>query len=313
MSFARIANSMGKTVKIVSAKSIPIKTVKKIDIRDTIKTIEMVKEDGPSWNLKKSFDSKKIVNDEMPFTAKTLYIRVSKIHSFCPREEVLRSKLNIIRKTSVPASGSLIFEYGHLLHKWAQDDLFAKYLLGAWKCKVCGKHYGDVSVVSYKPDVCSDCGSSGFNFVELHLYNDDLRLGGHPDGFVVVDDNLELLDFKSASMESFGGLETFGIHPAYIWQANGYMLLTNLKKLRLVFINKNGPTFKEKLVLRDETIIEEIINKCKETITGINSLGAKPFYLPARKACDSKTHKRAQSCPARDICFSFKEECGFID
>ena len=231
-----------------------------------------------------------------------VYFRASGLFYMCPREEVLSSVHKVPRVETIDAKLAAIFELGHVVHYWLQNKVFANKLMGLWKCKKCKHVHGTQDKIEFKPLKCVKCGSEDIEYVETYYKDDLLHYGGHPDGFVFDFGELCLVDFKTASTEAYTGIDRWGVNEAYIWQANGYMYLTGVKMLKLIFFNKNESVFKEKIIRRDESIIEQIKKKCLDAAYGIESVKGGEFFLPER-ICKRKADARAKNCSMCNICF----------
>lgn len=279
-----------------------------------IKNKEIVKKTEPAV-VGKPFDVKKFLQEDftnsetaLPLNAENLYIRASKIYYWCPREEVLKSKFNLTTVGNSTPRDAIIFGLGSKIHEWFQNDIFKKHISGAWKCRDCKTELGNVRDHIYCPPYCPNCKGKNLEYLELTLSMPELCLGGHTDGFAKHYDQDVVIDFKSASMESFQGLDRWGISDGYKWQQNAYMLMSNRNLAILVYFNKNNDEFRQIFIERDESIIEKIIEKCKHTIKGIYSLEGPMTWMPPRKCCENKSCARAKACPVKNECFNLSAD-----
>lgn len=73
-----------------------------------------------------------------------------------------------------------IFDEGHAIHhKWQNWVREMGNLYGKWKCLSCSHVFTALS-----PHNCSLCGSGILQYAEVTLYDDDLMIAGHTDGWV---------------------------------------------------------------------------------------------------------------------------------
>lgn len=73
-----------------------------------------------------------------PLTPDT-YIRVSSMGYLCPREEVLRARLKVVKVENQSAQTIRIFNIGTAYHTMVQNDYLGRhqFIWGNWKCLVC--------------------------------------------------------------------------------------------------------------------------------------------------------------------------------
>ena len=262
-------------------------------------------------HLKEYFGEEKV---SIPMKAGSIYMRASHLYKLCPREELMVHMQGKIRTETVSWTTGAVFGYGHLAHHWMQNKIFQKILQGCWKCDDCGRVHGDKLSLIHHPGTCKGCGSNRLTYEELYYYEDQLHFGGHPDGFVFDAGEMQLIDFKTARMEGYDGVERWGISAGYVWQANAYMYMTGLSVLRMIYMNKNEPAWKEKIIRRDEAIIDQIKVRCLDTIYAVESSvkSTTQVFLPQR-TCPDKSEKRAKDCSMCGLCFKLQEQEGFVD
>uniref|UniRef100_A0A6M3LQW7 Putative PD-(D/E)XK nuclease superfamily protein n=1 Tax=viral metagenome TaxID=1070528 RepID=A0A6M3LQW7_9ZZZZ len=93
---------------------------------------------------------------------------------------------------------------------------------------------------------------------------DDLY--GHPDGLLFEDGSLILVEIKSMPSYTFDRFEKGEIDDSYVWQVNAYMQAMKLDRCCIVVINKNNSVFAERIIQKDETIIQKMFQKITSVI-----------------------------------------------
>jgi hypothetical protein len=252
------------------------------------------------------------------------WIRVSGIGSMCPREEVLVAKHDIMREEDITGDQGINFALGHAVHWMMQNRAVGPtgLLVGAWRCTWCGEIYGgrERGLVAM-PTRCIRCGAvagdaprvngrpeqgshpNAFLYVEEFVGNDEWKIGGHPDGYLAVGEDVWLLEFKSANDRNF---YKYKDSPDFVHviQAQCYLWLTGLKKAKIVYFNKNGAkgTF---IVEHDMNFDPEVIERVHQAIKQIRG-GIVGGIAPERMVCADYSCPRAIGCKARDYCFEIK-------
>lgn len=250
----------------------------------------------------------------VPYLTPDSYIRVSSFSRMCPREEIICAKEKLEREDSIEPDLQLIFAHGHALHWALQNILLPKVdaLYGTWSCNTCGTLHGEdqpgkpwQECIVLRPTKCKGCGKEDsyhveFTYVERTFRNEDYRIQGHPDGFLVV-----------PGMPGMGILEAKSIGAAYkiknapqidhVIQAQCYMWLTGLKWAKIFYWEKGGKgmdALTEHTIEKDEETISEIKKTLLQTWSAL-----KTGILPDR-ICDNSTCPRAKSCPVAKQCFN---------
>lgn len=272
---------------------------------------------GTQASIKKLIKLNLIREQEVPPLTLESYLRVSSMHKFCAREEVLASTLKINRQDSVDADLSLIFAHGTGLHYALQNQVLADIgvLVGEWRCVDCAKQYGKLEgdlatsqTLVRKPKIC-DCGCKDFNYREQHFINKELRVGGHPDGFLILPgmEGLGIIECKSIS--SRGAWEVRDIPKMdHVVQIQSYFWLTGLKWGKILYWDKGGhglSALAEHTIERDEEAIGEIKSLVSSIWRGLAS-----GELPER-ICETNSCPKAKECPLVKQCFGAKEEDPF--
>jgi hypothetical protein len=255
--------------------------------------------------------------------SKDSWVRVSSLAFLCAREEALCVKYGIIREEEISADLSVIFEHGHALH-WALQNRILPRLgafYGRWRCAVCGAAYGGrdrpwvfgtftaeefVASQVQRPSVCASCDSelddSNSLYIEPTFHNNEFKLSGHSDGFLVIPglDGMGLLEAKSINPK---GAAEVRLCPKldHVIQAHCYMWLTGLRWAKILYWDKAGSGIRS-LVEHTIEYDEDTIFKVRDLLTTLREDLASPD-LPS-KICQRRTCDRAKACDAVDYCFS---------
>ena len=254
----------------------------------------------------------KIINDyyEVADEVETInlsdkyWFRASKFYYMCPMEEAICYHEKIKRYDILDGKTNMLFQTGHDFHYKIQKALADKgVLLGNWRCSSCGLFISDIVPM---PSVCPTCNKSGvevMEYVEVVLFIEKLRVGGHCDG--ILPDN-SILEIKTTNERSFNNFIWNGIPDSYKCQANIYMSCYNTDTVLFLPIHKNDEDMRIFEYHYDEKIFKGIVEKAIVAVNGIleghNSIDK---YKVAR-VCDSASCSRAKSCKAASICFRKK-------
>ena len=246
------------------------------------------------------------------------YLRASGLPKLCPREEVICSIEHITRPDDVDAGLNLTFLHGTALHWAVQNQLLGPLgcLYGTWKCNDCGRMYGQpMGQTRYedwaipmpttpcttpcRTDGC--CDSTSYTYVEASFKDDDLRLTGHADGFLVLPGlpGMGVLEIKSIGARYAREIK---VAPQYdhIIQAHAYMLFTGFKWGKILYWQKAESGLSclvEHHVERDEETIRRIQDAIRSTWAGV------VLKSPPERICASQDCAKAKSCPVASLCF----------
>lgn len=248
--------------------------------------------------------------NDIPFHTDKSYLRVSALANMCPREEVIAASRLIVRKDVIDADLKLIFAHGTGLHHVLQNEVLAETgaLLGVWKCVDCAAQYGklegDIAVsqtLVRRPAKCKKCKSEEFFYREQHFINEEYRIGGHPDGFLVLQGypGLGIVECKSISSRRVWEVKHTP-DMGHVVQAQAYMWLSGLKWAKILYWEKGGfgaTALTEHTVERDEEAIASIKSMIRSIWQGIEG-----GILPER-ICENATCPRAKKCPLVSTCF----------
>lgn len=236
-------------------------------------------------------------------------LRVSLLADLCPREEVLAAVHKTVRRQEVSGDLGTIFAHGAGLHWALQNRVLTPTgaLIGVWRCVECAKQFGklegDVRVsqsMVRRPRKC-DCGCEDFIYREQFFINEEYRIGGHPDGFLVLPGlpGLGVVEFKSINPKGAWEVKQMP-NLGHVVQLQTYMWLTGLTWGRILYWDKAGiglSALIEHMVERDEAAIDAIKATIKSIWDGIAS-----GFLPSR-LCATSDCPRAAKCPMRKQCF----------
>lgn len=234
-------------------------------------------------------------------------LRASEFGDLCPREEVLASEHQVVREEELAASTIMLFLHGSALHWAMQNHLLPDIgvMVGRWTCLDCGANYGDGSDIPNslvpRPQICA-CSGKEFLYRELQLYNETYKIGGHPDGFLVIPGlpGVGVIEGKSIGR----GFEVKQC-PAmnHVIQAQIYMWFTGLLWSKILYWEKSASGTEaliEHHVDRDDDTIASIKEAIKEIWASLET-----GSLPAR-VCASAEAPRAKKCPLFEPCFNTK-------
>lgn len=237
-------------------------------------------------------------------------LRASGIPNLCAREEVLCTRHNVNRNDIVDPGLNLTFLHGTSLHWGVQNVLLGPLgvLLGTWRCDDCAVKVGVPTKgpieewAAPRPWQCAVCHGTSFTYVEHHFYSPQLRLSGHPDGFLKLPghNGLGILELKSIGQK--GGREVQDAPQiGHMIQAHVYMMFSGLQWAKIVYWQKSEFGMKaliEHPVERDEETIERIRDLVGSVWTGMEG-----GPLPER-ICANNTCPRAKGCVVASQCFA---------
>lgn len=262
-------------------------------------------------SLKKLIKLKLHEEREVPWLDDKSYLRVSSLAMMCPRAEVLAAKHQIVRRDVVDADLAMIFAHGTALHYILQNEVLAETgaLVGIWRCVECAKQFGkldgDITVsqtLVRRPKKCDACGCEDFLYREQHFVNEEFRIGGHPDGFLIMQGypGMGIVECKSiSSRRAWEVKSTPDI--GHVVQAQSYMWLTGLKWAKILYWEKGGNGA--------QALIEHTVERDEGTILGIQRMirsiwdGLRDGSLPER-ICANSTCPKAKDCKLTKLCFS---------
>lgn len=261
-------------------------------------------------SLKKLIRLRLTEERDVPWLDDKSYLRVFALADLCPREEVLAATLKVERRRVVDPDLNMIFAYGHALHHILQNKVLANTgaLLGVWRCVDCAKKFGSFSLnvgrdqtLVRKPKKC-ECSSEEFHYQEQHFVNEEFRIGGHPDGFLVLQGMPGMGIVECKSIGARGAWEVRQTpNMGHAIQAQCYLWLTGLQWAKILYWEKgtNGlAALIEHTMERDEDSIERIKSLIMSIWNGIST------ELPPDRVCVSDVCPRAVKCALAKPCFN---------
>jgi hypothetical protein len=240
----------------------------------------------------------------------------SQLSKMCPRLEVLRQLMPkaIDKSKLIPdLRTQVIFDVGHALHRWFQEQYFGpmERLKGTWVCRLCGAVTDDV-VMPARPHPCRsgscliEIGKNRFwSFREPALENKEWGIIGHCDGIYVpfnTDIDEAVLEIKTAG-PAFWQNPKAPLRPN-VFQINIYMWLLGLTRGVLLYVdkagvNKKGRPFKEFIIDYNDAPRKEACEKIDEYRRNVEAQ-TMPRQLTFCEV--HPTGARARQCPLRAIC-----------
>lgn len=251
--------------------------------------------------------------EELPVPTKDTLYRVSWLNQLCPREECLCAKYGMVRQKEVEAKLARTFAFGRAFEKIFRDDKLGDLgiVIGKWRCLGCGYTPEDINDKTRykKPLKCKKCGNieNGFSYVEEEIHNKNLLISGHPDGFIVWNNEHYILEMKTCSSWHF---KTFRHSPKsdHVAQVMMYAWLNNYNKGVIWYFNKDTSEDAVHVVDMNKEVISYLLNKTK-TISDFFEKG----WMPGR-ICAGKEDARAVKCVVCEQCFAegvpFEQEGG---
>ena len=260
-------------------------------------------------SLKKLIRARLAHEEEVPYLDEKGYLRVSALADLCPREEVLANSLKFVRTRKIDADLAMIFAHGTALHWVLQNKVIGDTaaLVGVWRCVDCAKQFGapadnlqQAQTLVRRPHRC-ECGCTDFIYREQRFVNEEYRIGGHPDGFLILHGmpGLGIPEFKSVGPKAAWQVRDTP-NLGHVIQLQTYFWLTGLQWGKLLYWEKGGYGMQalfEHTVERDEETIEGIKKTIRSIWDGI-AIGTLP-----ERVCTSIDCPRAQECQLKNACF----------
>ena len=108
--------------------------------------------------------------------------------------------------------------------------------------------------------------ATGLNQVTVTLPVNGSIIEGHPDGMLLHNKELFLIEIKSMSSFSFRRFEDGYIDPSYICQVQSYMHCLGLSRCVFVALNKDNGVMQERIIEKDEQVLEKIRGTIKAVL-----------------------------------------------
>lgn len=231
----------------------------------------------------------------------------SQIGRLCAREEVLAARGGVTRKRGGDSALGLSAKRGSGMHWSLQNEVLAPWLLGAWRCRGCGKVAGPEI---RRPDGCG-CGyspadhRSAFEYEERRVVDVQLGISGRMDGVLVPlrgeSEGLGVLEIKSVSERRAKEVEKTP-DVSHVLQVQAYMLVTGLRWGVLLYWNASK--FKDPLFEYVLEADEELHAELRALLTGLwAAIEDRDLDLPER-VCAGPCCTRAEECQLRKQCFA---------
>lgn len=135
---------------------------------------------------------------------------------------------------------------------------------------------------------------------ELPLKNEELCISGRTDALIRINDELVLVELKSANDRSFGWMvKKNEPKEDYVMQLQLYLHLTGIDKGIILIENKNDQTILEFPIAYDKEMSNELINKIKYCVDH-----AKSNEIPERDY--TKSTFQCKYCDYAEMCWSSK-------
>ena len=126
--------------------------------------------------------------------------------------------------------------------------------------------------------------ATGFRQLTVEMDVDGEKITGHPDGLILDNGEIILLEVKSMSDFAFTKFDKKGeIDDGYLSQVNCYMDCLNIKKTLFVALDKNNAVMSEKLVKYDQNYVKKAINGFREVLNSTKNSLPKPRYKADEK------------------------------
>ena len=241
-------------------------------------------------------------------------LRASEFGDLCPREEVLVALLQLVRKDPKNADKLMVMLHGSALHWALQNHVLPEIgaLIGRWTCLDCALAFGDGTNVPSslvpRPKECKRCKGRDFLYRELELYNEEYRIGGHPDGFLVIPGLPGVGVFEGKSIMKGWEVKNCPIL-AHVIQVQIYMWFTGLLWAKIIYWEKgvNGldAVIEHHVERDDDTIIsiKQQINVIWKALAAQKPGDPINYDLLPPPICASPDAPRATKCCVGEPCF----------
>ena len=255
------------------------------------------------------------------------YFRASALGKACARKEALKIVHSLCDQDTVDADLALIFAKGHAAHWMHQEHLMPavakRAMVGWWSGPG-----GTLSTTAHEPlrlwsysEAVESIGHA--SYMEPHIHDHENCLKGHPDMILDWDlvekpphgspSGLEIIEFKtrngmssawSAVDPDVGGAPL----PAHILQVQAYMMMTGIKRARIVYLRKGEfsdlqECYAEHVVKSDASVqskIKTFLSAWRAALTE----AVESHKVPDRTKCATFDCQQSKSCGLRYKCFN---------
>lgn len=100
--------------------------------------------------------------------------------------------------------------------------------------------------------------ATGLQQIAVKFAVNGATISGHPDGILLADKRLHLVEVKSMSSFSFERFEKGYLDPSYIAQYNAYLEALGLDAVVYVALNKDAGVLSEKVFFKDNAVVAKI-------------------------------------------------------
>ena len=142
--------------------------------------------------------------------------------------------------------------------------------------------------------------ATGLNQLEISIKINEVEIKGHPDGLLLHEGKLYVVECKSMSDYGFKDFEKGNVSYEYLAQVNMYMHVLNLDNAVFVALDKNNSLLGEKIVKKDEKIVKECIERFKKAISSTDDNLPERDYKPDDKG---KLPWQCSYCPYWRLCY----------
>ena len=250
-------------------------------------------------------------------------------HRFCARLDVLKRWFERPEVDYIPPGLRMIFDWGSMLHAWAQNHYFGPMgtLWGKWKAVCCGR---ETEQDGFLPSPCSKCTSDrlqkawhsardrdvafgGFwTYIEPRLELPDEDIIGHTDGWLKMipwdaSSEIDLLEIKSINGNGFSRLSA--PQDAHVFQSCVYMSIADEmgdhipkpRKAHVVYFSKESKQDKPPKAYRT-SFDPDAMTEWRRRIALHKKAEADNWRL-VPGICRSRVDPTARYCMYADLCF----------
>jgi rubredoxin len=261
-------------------------------------------------------------------TSKT-YLSISDVPYLCPRFEAIALMDDYKKMKTVDDKMALIFETGNAFQDIIREKVLAPsgLLVGMYRCKNCdyvhGSTDGEFTVNNrgskeatlqariQMPSKCDVeiegygvCGGTEFEYIEETVIDHNLKIKGHPDGFLQSNKYEHVLEIKTVNDNRYK-LAKKAPFQEHLEQAMLYAFLTNKKKIIILYFNKNNGDYFTVEREVDTELIANVINRIKliQSVVETFEREGKFENIPGQ-ICTSVKETKAKYCELCERCFS---------
>lgn len=243
--------------------------------------------------------------------------RASEMPYFCPRRFLLLRNYQANGSRLYRPGNEILmatFDQGKAIHDLVQQKYFRLItgIYGDWQCEKCGDIVRDKS--DWWGHVCKICAHNSYRYKEQGFYNQQLRLGGHVDGFIKIPGTGITLgiEIKSISRTRFNSsVKTESALAEHQVQCAAYSILTGIKEWRVLYFVKewNSPPIAERIVLVSDKMRNSLIKRLRSVLEFLDAESGEDIPIPG--AVCSPPEKVQSKCPVYKDCMCDDVTDGF--